>query len=96
MAELKMPTPGRILHYVMKDGTLRPLHVTHAFGGDNNMVNGILMLDGSNDRKNDPAGDVADDVAEAPLMRWVGSCSNVEPDGVAANAPGTWRWPVAA
>lgn len=91
----QVPTVGRVVNYVMKDGTTRALHVTAAFGNEPNHVNGILMLDGGNDRFNDPAGDVPANES-APLMRWVTSAENIEEqnDEGRAITAGSWHWPV--
>lgn len=89
-----IPQVGKVVNFVMKDKTVRPLIVLVPWGGSTNMVNGHLLLDGGNDRLNDPQGDVPAEVVEAPLVRWAGSVHNEEPiDSDGTLIPGTWHWP---
>lgn len=85
-------TPGRSVHYVMKDGSMRPLLIVHVFPNEaephNPMVNGHLALDGENDRDNDPGAQELDKTEEAPLVRWATSVSRND-----EKQPGTWHWP---
>ncbi len=87
-----LATPGRMVHFVMKDLSVRPLIVVHVFpnGADptHPMVNGHLLLDGENDRKNNPLGGELDDAEQAPLTCWATSASRDD-----KKATGTWHWP---
>jgi len=78
-------TVGRIVNYVLADGQVRPLMVTHVQGAALGHVNGVLFFDGSNDARvlprehTDPAGQ--------PYMQ----LAVIRYD--ANKTPGTWHWP---
>ncbi len=87
-----LATPGRTVLFVMKDKTVRPLIVTQVFDNPADpthpLVNGHLLLDGENDRENDPFDAKLDDAEEAPLTRWATSIARNDSKQV-----GTWHWP---
>lgn len=77
-------TVGRSVHYVLKDGQVRPLQVTNVHG-DEIHVNGVLLFDGSNDVGLLPREHA--DHAGNPFMHLQG----IRYD--ANKTPGTWHWP---
>ncbi len=83
---------GRMVNIVMKDGTTRPLIVTAVFNTTEDpakaMVNGHLLLDGSNDRENNPFGEPVKEGEESPMTHWATSVSHDFEKGV-----GSWHWP---
>ena len=87
---MQSPTPGRTVNYVMKDGQIRPLVIVHVFPSndpDTQMVNGHLLLDGSNDRHNNPAREPKEGEHD-PLIQWATSVHHDH-----GKAVGTWHWP---
>lgn len=73
---------ARRVHYVMRDSQCRPFDIVRVW--DNGMVNGILLLDGTNDRVNLPwSGD-----SNGVLTYWVTSVHEDNNKNM-----GTWHWP---
>ena len=52
MKEVVTVQPGHRVNYVMRDGSVRPFDIVVVW--PENKVNGILLIDGSNDRENLP------------------------------------------
>lgn len=85
----QIPTIGRTLLVVMKDGTDRPLIVTAIFPQEDPtapLLNGHVLLDGQNDRDNNPFETPEGD--DAPLVVWATSLKRDDNKQV-----GTWHWP---
>lgn len=86
-----VPTKGRIVNYVMKDGRTRPAMVTEVF--NEKMVNLIVFHDGSNDSFNIPVGDVDPNLYDT-FRATSASLQEVGTDIGALLSPNTWHWPV--
>lgn len=80
---LALATVGRIVHYVMETGRVRPMMVVEDFGAGHT-VNGVVFLDVAND----PPVDVHDGSGVKSVLMPVSSAS-YSPGG----EPGTWHWP---
>lgn len=92
---------GRIVNYVMLDGSIRPLIVVRVWqsGPVPGYINGVLIFDGLNDASNFPSRLDYNPQTEigqgpfGPIMKvlceeWVTSTHYDE-----AKSPGTWHWP---
>lgn len=78
-------TVGRIVHYVLADGQVRPLIVTKVRGDKLGYVSGVLFFDGTNDAEALPRP--ASNPAATPVM----DIPAVPYD--ASGRPNTWHWP---
>jgi hypothetical protein len=78
---------GRIVHYVMADGQVRPLIVTKARRDPLGHVNGVLFYDGSNDYHALPIPRPDHDHVGKPFMH----LDAIRYD--ATGNAGTWHWP---
>ncbi len=89
---MQVAKAGRMVNFVMKDGSVRPLIITATFNTTDDpakaMVNGHLLLDGSNDRENNPYIEKPDPEKDAPMTQWVTSAHHDFDKAV-----GTWHWP---
>lgn len=76
----QLPSPGRIVHYVLKDGNRqgehRPAVIVRVW--TDSMVNLLVFADGENDRE----------YTDENYVYWSGSKENDE-----SGTPGTWHWP---
>lgn len=76
----QVPSPGRIVLYVLKggnrEGEHRPAVIVRVW--NDQMVNLLVFADGENDRE----------YTKEDLVYWSGSKLNDE-----SGAPGTWHWP---
>lgn len=82
------PTIGRIVNYVMKDLTVRPMVVIKVYSdeGNGDMINGQLIYDGPNDADNIPGGDppnLGDGMQRITSIAFQGNL-------ISSN---TWHWP---
>ncbi len=75
------PTVGRIVHFVLTDGQVRPAIVVRVWSPE--MVNLRVFLDGTNDR----------DVAGACNADGWATSVHYHEYAVGNYAPGTWFWP---
>jgi hypothetical protein len=88
--------PGRIVHYVLKNGEVRPFNITRVTQGTKN-INGVLAFDGPNDRNHLP--DELEIRSETELRagtRWLEDVPYAEMPAGKTPVPGTWHWPVIA
>ncbi|MES2200730.1 MAG: hypothetical protein V4498_00600 [candidate division FCPU426 bacterium] len=89
---MQVAKAGRMVNIVMKDGSTRPLIITNVFPNAQDhthpMVNGHLLLDGPNDRENNPLGAPLEAGEESPMTYWATSVSRDDKKTV-----GTWHWP---
>lgn len=101
---MQAATVGRVVHLVMNDGKVRPMHVTAAFDVtsqpgfpgpedvESQLVNGVIMLDGANDSR--PVNDVQ--ATNYPVGIDVESPSIAHgysrPYSI-NKLPGSWHWP---
>ncbi len=95
MAE-QTATVGRIVHFVLGSGDVRPAVVVRVWPGSLNLR---VFLDGTNDtelRGGLTALDVRSDAGVAPICTpdgWATSVEYREPVEGAKLEPGTWFWP---
>lgn len=73
---------GRVVHYVLKNGTHRPAVVVQVWNSD--CANLKVDLDGYNDKNEDLPCSRID-----PMTAWA---TSVCPDST-GEKPGTWHWP---
>jgi hypothetical protein len=74
---------GRRVHYVMRDRQCRPFDVVRVWSDD--LINGIVLLDGSNDKANMPWAQDS-----GSMLHWW--ATSVKEDATDKNM-GTWHWP---
>jgi len=91
---MKGVTEGRIVHFVLQSGDHRPAIIVNAWGnqgGDSGMVNMVVFLDGTNDRKSiRPAAGVLE-FSSGELDRCTAWKTSIHySDG---KEPNTWHWP---
>lgn len=99
------PTIGRVVHYVMADGQVRPMIVTRVFeDGEGDCINGTIFVDGENDLEKMPGGAIpmhvgGTGVPSIPVVYKTSVCFKDpvydSPDikNVHAEFAGTWHWP---
>lgn len=80
-----IPTAGRIVNYVMKDGQVRPFLIVSA---TDNAPNGKLFYDCTNDSGNFPNQEPVN-IGDGVEQLWSVTYSEEK-------KPGTWHWPTKA
>jgi hypothetical protein len=88
--------PGRIVHYVLKNGDVRPFTITRVSSGTKN-INGVLAFDGPNDKNQLPEDLEISSTAELRAgTRWLEDVPYDEMKTGKNPTPGTWHWPLIA
>ena len=88
--------PGRIVHYVLKNGDVRPLTVTRVIPGTKT-VNGVLAFDGPNDKSHLPEElEIRSEIELRAGTRWMEEIPYNELVTGKTLVPGTWHWPAIA
>lgn len=83
---------GRIVHYVMRDGSVRPLLLVNTRDSSGE-VNGVLLFDGPADNGNFPYTDTMPNAGSGHRETCVTWVPNIKYDDSDTPAPGTWHWP---
>lgn len=82
------PSIGRIVHYVLDDGTIRPAIIVAVWSPESGCSNLQVFVDGTNDHATDMkrTGVTAEEAMRGFAWRTSRACS----DGP---KPGYWHWP---
>lgn len=90
--EAKQPTVGRIVHYKLAEGVIRPAIIVEVWSPE--CVSLQVFIDGTNDRQYFEGGEGGTQYSVLPSALWRTSVNkNKAADGEDTFDIGSWDWP---